>query len=102
MSIKLVLLKTGDQIITDVKELVSDESVRGYVFNKPHKLESTKTLFLTEETENTGSVQVTFSPWIILTEDEDILVSPEWIVTIVEPVKSIVEMYQERLNGESD
>ncbi len=88
MSIKLVLLKSGEQVVSDIKELVSEDSVRGYVFNKPHKVQVNRTLLLTED-ENAiddRNVEITLSPWILLTEDEDVLVTPDWIVTIVEQV----------------
>jgi len=104
MSIKLTLLKSGEQVVSDVKELVSEDSVRGYVFNKPHKIQTNRTLLLTED-ENAvidRNVEITLSPWILLTEDDDILVTPDWIVTIVEPLKSIIEMYQEKVNGQVD
>ena len=104
MSIKLTLLKSGEQVVSDIKELVSEDSVRGYVFNKPHKIQTNRTLLLTED-ENAVSdrnVEITLSPWILLTEDDDILVTPDWIVTIVEPLKSIIEMYQEKVNGQVD
>jgi len=104
MSIKLVLLKSGEQVVSDIKELVSEDSVRGYVFNKPHKVQVNRTLLLTED-ENAiddRTVEITLSPWILLTEDEDVLVTPDWIVTIVEPLNSIIEMYQEKVNGQVD
>jgi len=101
MSIKLALLKSGEQVISDVKELVSEDKICGYLFTKPQKVQVNRSLLLTEdESVGDGSdYEVTLSPWIILTEDKDILVSPDWVVTVVEPLKSIVEMYQERLNG---
>ena len=104
MSIKLTLLKSGEQVVSDVKELVSEEIVRGYVFKKPHKVQVNRTILLTENENDIDdrNVEITLSPWILLTEDEDILVSPEWIVTIVEPLNSIVEMYQEKVNGKVD
>ena len=39
------------------------------------------------------------SPWIILTKDTKIPIRPDWIVTIVEPLDSLIEMYEEKLNG---
>ena len=104
MSIKLVLLKSGEQVVSDVKELVSDDNVRGYVFNKPQRVQANRTLLLTED-ENPAeerNVEITLSPWILLTTDDEILVTPDWIVTIVEPLKSIVEMYQEKVDGQVD
>jgi len=104
MSIKLTLLKSGEQVVSDVKELVSEETVRGYVFKNPHRVQVNRTILLTENENDVDdrNVEITLSPWILLTEDEDILVSPEWIVTIVEPLNSIIEMYQEKLNGKVD
>ena len=49
MSIKLAILKSGEQLIADAKELVSDEKVRGYLLTKPHKVVSSQPLLLTEE-----------------------------------------------------
>ena len=113
MSIKLSLLKTGEQIIADIKELVKEDLenerqvVYGYVFTKPHKIRTESPVILTERilTEDQNlessdrSVDIVFSPWIILTEEEEILVSVDWVVTIVQPLKSVVELFEEKVNG---
>ena len=44
-------------------------------------------------------ISVQFYPWIPLSEESRIPCSADWVVTIVEPVKSIKKLYQERLNG---
>jgi hypothetical protein len=99
MSIKLALLKSGETIISDAKELISDEKVCGYLFTKPHKVETRKTVLLIEENESaSGDLEVSLSPWIILTSDEQIPVPPDWIVTILEPIPTIKEMYEEKVN----
>jgi len=99
MSIKLALLKSGETIISDAKELISDDKVCGYLFTKPQKVETRKTILLAEETDSQkGDLEVSLSPWIILTNDEQIPVPPDWIVTIVEPIKTIKEMYEEKVN----
>ena len=101
MSIKLVLLKSGETVISDAKELVSDDKVCGYLLNKPHKVETRKTVLLVEENDNSkGNLEVSLSPWIILTNDDQIPVPPDWIVTIVEPIQTIKEMYEEKVNGQ--
>ena len=35
MSIKVALLKSGESVIADIKELVSDDNVCGYLFENP-------------------------------------------------------------------
>ena len=99
MSIKLALLKSGETLISDAKELISDDKVCGYLFTNPHKIETRKTVLLVEENENMkGDLEVSLSPWIVLTSDTQIPVPPDWIVTIVEPIQTIKEMYEEKVN----
>ena len=101
MSIKLLLLKSGEQVISGVKELVLKDSnkVYGYVLHKPHEIVASKAVVLTEDANDDRKVEVTLSPWILLTEDKSMTIPQDWIITIVNPIKSIVEMYEEKTNG---
>ena len=105
MSVKLVMLKSGEDIITDVKELKTEEGIVGYYFHNPlivkmyHPEEPT---VLNEEgssREYESKISVQFYPWIPLSEESRIPCSADWVVTIVEPVKSIKKLYQERIDG---
>ena len=105
MSVKLVMLKSGEDIITDVKELKSEEGIVGYYFHNPlivkmyHPEEPT---VLNEEgssREYESKISVQFYPWIPLSEESRIPCSADWVVTIVEPVKNIKKLYQERIDG---
>ena len=101
MSIKLLYLKSGEQVISDVKELIRKDSdkVYGYVLHKPHKVVTNKTVVLTEDASDNRNLEVTLSPWILLTEDKSMTVPQDWIITIVNPIDSIVKMYEEKTNG---
>lgn len=100
MSIKLALLKSGETIISDAKELISEDKVCGYLFTNPHKIETRKAIMLTEElNDNSKSdLEVSLSPWIFLTSDTQIPVSPDWVITILEPIQIIKKMYEEKIN----
>ena len=104
MSIKLILLKSGDQLISDAKELVmgedeSKQKIVGYLLNNPFKIVSQRPLLLTEEASNNDtSVEITLSPWILLSSDKSIPIKPDWVVTVVEPLESVKKMYEDRLN----
>ena len=104
MSVKLILLKSGDQIISDAKELImgedeSKQKIVGYLLNNPFKIVSQRPLLLTEEENNTDtSVEITLSPWILLSSDKSIPIKPDWVVTVVEPLDSVKKMYEDRLN----
>ena len=101
MSIKLALLKSGETVISDAKELISEDKVCGYLFTNPHIVDIRKTLLLVEENEDSKGkdLEVILTPWIVLTSDTQIPVPPDWIVTIVEPLEEIKQMYEEKVNG---
>ena len=105
MSVKLVMLKSGEDIIADVKELKTEEGIVGYYFRNPlivkmyHPEEPT---VLTEDgssREYESKISVQFYPWIPLSEESRIPCSADWVVTIVEPVKNVKKLYRESLNG---
>jgi len=113
MTVKLVMLKSGEDIITDVKEIrgTSDEVV-GYYFGDPLILKlysKEEPVILSEEegdttdngtTKNFNSkVGVTFYPWAPLSADREIPCSADWVVTIVEPLENLKNLYEEKVNG---
>jgi hypothetical protein len=104
MSIKLILLKSGETLISDAKELVTeDQEVRGYLLKKPHKVSVDQSILLfEEETDITdNSVKVSLCSWIRLTDDDEILIRPDWVVTVVDPILNLKELYEEKVNGKS-
>ena len=108
MSVKLLLLKSGEQILADTKELRRKDDVPmvdkvyGYLLAQPHKVSANKPLVLTENVDEQRNVEITISPWILLTEDKVMTIPKEWVITIVNPIESVVKMYQEKVNGESN
>ena len=106
MSVRLLLLKSGEQIIADAKELRRKEEdvpmvdkVYGYLLSKPHRVTANKPVVLTENVDDRRNVEITLSPWILLTEDKVMTIPKEWVITIVNPIESIVKMYEEKTNG---
>ena len=108
MSVKLLLLKSGEQVLADTKELRRKEDVPmvdkvyGYLLTQPHKVSANKPLVLTENVDEQRNVEITLAPWILLTEDKVVTIPKEWVITIVNPIESIVKMYEEKTNGQSN
>lgn len=103
MSVKLLLLKSGETIISDVKELVSNKGPKkthGYLLIKPQKLRIEQP-FLYEETpqeEVKTEIKISMSPWISLSDDEEIVIKPDWVVTVVNSIESVRTMYEEKIS----
>ena len=54
-------------------------------------------ILVTEERER--SIELSLSSWIIVTEDKEIVVPVNHVVTVVEPLESVKKMYLEKVNG---
>ena len=108
MAVKLVMLKSGEDIIADVKEIKSNEDVIGYYFDFPlvvKMYQPEEPTLLTEDGSNkeySSKFNVRFYPWIPLTKDSKVPCSADWVVTIVEPLEKLKKQYQEKLNGQSN
>ena len=94
MAIKLAVLQDQEQLICDIKELIDDKKPVGYLLKSPHKIVVDE-----EKLNEDESVQITLTPWILLTSDQEIVIPNNHVVTIVEPIDSIKEMYMEKING---
>ena len=112
MTVKLVMLKSGEDIIADVKEIKSEEDVIGYFFHDPlivKMYSPEEPVVLSEENgvenehgttkEISSKVGITFYPWIPLSADQKIPCSADWVITIVEPMENLKKLYLERLDG---
>ena len=98
MSVKLAILQENEQVIAEIKELVDDGNPVGYLLKDPHRVVVNQP-FLVEKVDDDTSIQVTLTPWILLTTDKDIIIPGNHVVTIVEPLDSVKEMYLEKING---
>ena len=102
MSIRLVLLKSGEDIVADVVEMnVGDEEnprVVGYYLKKPCvvKLSEGQQL-LTEDSAVKNNYSIKIYPWIPLSQDEVIPIPADWVVTITNPVEQLETMYTKQV-----
>ena len=102
MAIKLLLLKSGEDMIADVKEMAFGEEeerrVVGYYLNKPCVIKMRDPNVLDDESEGRGrkaGYEVSLFPWMPLSAEETIPVPSDWVVTMVEPTVKLKEMYVE-------
>ena len=100
MSIKVALLKSGESVIADIKELVSDDNVCGYLFENPNIITYLEPELLTEQTE-TSKLKISLIPWILITSDTKIPVRSDWVITMVEPIEDVKKIYEAKINESS-
>ena len=98
MTIKLLLLKSGEDIIADVTEMAVGEeekrSVVGYFLDRPCVIRMRDPNLIEEQgPKKQSGFQVSLFPWIPLSKDTRIPVPADWLITMVEPAYKLKEMY---------
>ena len=99
MTVKILLLKSGEDVVADVKEMVSpDDKVIGYFLTKPCVIK-----LIPKETEgNKKETSISMYPWMPLAKEKEIPLSTDWVVTMVTPIEKVETMYKEDvLNGKT-
>ena len=98
MSIKLILLKSGEEVIADIQEMVVGEDenskVIGYFLTQPC-LVKVKTEENLDQESVPKSFRVGMYPWIALSKDKTMPIPADWVVTMVEPLDNVKQMYLE-------
>jgi hypothetical protein len=102
MTVKLLLLKSGEDIISDIQEMVTEnpetgqKTVIGYFLNKPCVVKLRDASLAVEQENKKGtSYNVTMYPWIPLSKDKIIPLTAEWVITMVNPADQVKKMYEE-------
>ena len=99
MTVKILLLKSGEDVIADVKEMVSsDDKVIGYFLTKACVIK----LLPKDVKGNKKETSISMYPWMPLAKEKDIPLPTDWVVTMVTPIEKVETMYKEDvLNGKT-
>ena len=82
MSVQLALLKSGEEVIADIKEFRnSDDELVSYLFKEPYTIKIKTSQLLVEE-EGTPKHEVIYYKWMSLSKDSDIIVNKDWVVSV--------------------
>ena len=101
MTVKVLVLKSGEDVIADVKELLtSDKQVMGYLMTRPCVVKLITNAPLTADESNPKSetkseMSVRMHPWAPLAKEKVIPITTDWVVTMITPVEKVLKMYTE-------
>lgn len=102
MTIKIALLKSGEQIIADIKEMISgsddeestENRVIGYIFEFPYVTHlRNPELIIDKDKDAPIQLEISLFNWLPMSKDHTIPVPTNWVVTIYEPTKKVKDMY---------
>ena len=97
MTIKLALLKSGEDVIADMEEMVHNDQVVGYFLKYPciAKLVGNEVL---GEGKTKEPFKLRLTPWMPLSKDTTIPVVADWVISIMEPIDDLKETYENGIN----
>ena len=100
MSIQLALLKSGEEVIADIKEIRQEETdvLVSYLFKDPYCVKIKTTQILVED-ESRPKHELAYYKWMSLSKDDDIIVNRDWVVCISEPLDTVKKNYEAKVNG---
>ena len=96
MTIKLALLKSGEEVISDMDEMITDkQAVVGYYFTNPCRAMLTTPDVSASESQSSDRqpVSIKLIPWFPLAKEDKIPVVADWVISIVEPQPKLKELY---------
>ena len=101
MSVKLLLLKSGEEVITEVQELMDPENKEpiGFKLHKPFRLD----IVSDDEgivLDRKKGYQVSWFPWAPLSKDRDFFLPGHHVLTAYDPLDSIAEQYVNAIKEE--
>ena len=111
MTIKILVLKSGEDVIADIKEMLTpDKKVMGYFMRRPCVVKLMPTAPLDSDdmdpdAEVKAEMKVRMHPWAPLSKEEQVPLSTEWVVTMFSPIDKVLDMYKTQVlkqNGKTD
>ena len=103
MSVKLLLLKSGEEVITEVKEILDPDSKDpiGFHMHKPFRLDIVSNDDDGIVINQTKGYQVSWFPWAPLSKDKDFYLPAGHVLTAYDPLDSISEQYIQAIREEN-
>ena len=95
MSVTLLLLRSGEEIITEAQEVFDPETKDpvGFKLHKPFRLEIVSDAEGGIVLDRTKGYQVSWFPWAPLSKDRDFFLPGSHVITAYAPLDSIAEQY---------
>ena len=99
MTIKLAVLKSGENIISDIKEGFYEEKLVCYIFENPCKVTINGSYKILDQEIEDNHYSISLSKWPMLSKSETIELVTDWIVTLVDPIDKLKDLYQTQVLG---
>lgn len=110
MSVKVVRVRSGEDIITDIKEITTTEEdvaqrrIIGYQLHYPCTVWVSQPITAEDDSGNIHKIsnpEITMEPWMALSKDQVIVVRPDEIVSAYDTFPEIIEKYTQLVEAKN-
>lgn len=103
MSIKLIVLKSGENLIADIKEGFDEDKLITYILENPCSIKVNGKYRITDsDGELKDKMSISLHPWPDFSADTVVPIVTTHLVTAVEPAEQLKKMYEEEVLNKSD
>lgn len=104
MTVKLVVLKSGENLISEIKEGIIEDKIVCYILNDPCNIIINGSYKIVDTEDNKDNednlvnrISITLNKWPSLSLDRIVQLPLEWVVTIVEPNAQLKKLYEDQV-----
>ena len=99
MSIKLILLKTGENLIADAKTAYDEyDKILCYILENPCEVKVTGSYAINGESQSS----ISLNRWPLLSKETTIQIPPDCVTTLTDPVDKLTSLYTTQVLGENN
>jgi len=103
MSVKIVVFKSGQEVIADIKEGFDEGKLITYVLEKPCTIDvNGKYRITNDDGDEKEQMSISLNPWPRFSTDTVVPIIPDFLVTALEPTSGLKKMYEEQILNEPD
>jgi hypothetical protein len=95
MTVKVILLKSGEDVISDAKEILDNErqGIIAYHLSNPYIMQLTSRTEDGNDDQPRTKFSVQYTHWAPLSKQRQFAIPADWVVTIYDPHDSIMNDY---------
>jgi hypothetical protein len=103
MTVKLVVLKSGENLIADIKEAYDGDKLVTYILDNPCTIKiNGKYRITTDDGDSKDQMTISLHPWPNFSAEKTVPIPIDWLVTAVEPMPGVLAMYNQNLKKDDE
>ena len=101
MTVKIAILKSGENVLCDIKEGYDEDKFITYFLENPCTIKLNGRYSIRDDSgDQQNQMSVSLHPWPSFSKDSTVSIPINWLVTIVEPISGIKKMYEEQFKND--